>query len=186
MKATMLGPALAAGALALLDARAAGATDLQLTTGVLGAGSAWRGDAAVAAHLQFGARFEDLVGPYARVEEGYASVDERLFTALSLGVQLWLRVDEARPYFRLGLLHQHEEPVGFVEHEPASALVGVGDGIRHRTGGELAVGCEYPVYVDGDFHVFAGADAFARLFPDSVGPIVYGGAGARFGFDYAL
>ncbi len=73
-----------------------------------------------------------------------------------------------------------------VANDFGSALFGVGDGIRHRAGGEMGLGAELPVYVDGDLSLFAGIDATAKLFPDDLGPMLYVGGGATFGVGYAL
>src|SRR5262245_14961960 len=96
-----------AGAAPLGEARAA---DIQLAIGAMGAGTDWRGDGVAATTLKIGVRGWDVIAPYFMSRLGYASVDSRLVTMLSLGVQAWGRLGPLRPYVRLGVAHQHEEP----------------------------------------------------------------------------
>ena len=66
----------------------------------------------------------------------------------SLGGQLWGRIGVARPYVRASLLHPHEGSLSVVAKDYLRAAFGVGDGIRHRAGGEVAVGVDVPLVVE--------------------------------------
>ena len=62
------------------------------------------------------------------------TIDDRVLTYLSLGSTLYGHIGIARPYVRLALVHQHEEPTSAYRDDPFGAMFGVGDGIRHRGG----------------------------------------------------
>jgi hypothetical protein len=91
--------------------RGARATEVDLAIGASGAASEWRGDGAALGGTKLGLRFGDLVGVHAMGRMGYGTVDQRILTYLGLGAQIWGRVGRTRPYFRLELVHMHEEPV---------------------------------------------------------------------------
>jgi hypothetical protein len=162
------------------------ATDYQLALGASAAGSEWRGDAIGYSSLKTGLRFGDIAGPYLQGRVGYGTVDERLLTLLSLGGQIWGRIGGTRPYARLAFLHQHEESMSVVAGDFGSALFGVGDGIRHRAGGELGAGLDIPLVRRDDLTLFGTVDASAKLFPDDLGPMVYAGGGLHLGMGYDL
>jgi hypothetical protein len=170
----------------MLIASPARAGDIQLAVGATGAGTEWRGDAAAYGSLDIGYRFADIVGIYVQGQEGYAAVDQRLLTLVALGVQLWGRLGPTRPYARVAAIHQHEESMSVVAEDPAGALFGVGDGIRHRFGGEAGVGLDVPVYQEKDLSLFVTGEGSVKIFPDDLGPLVYAGAGLGFGMNYHL
>jgi hypothetical protein len=116
---------------------------------------------------------------------GYASVDERLLTYLSLGPEIRPHLFErVRPYARGLVVHQHEENVDAAQNQPYQALVGVGDGIRHRAGVAAGLGLEIPFaeHLQGDF--YASIDLAATYFPDDRGPHRYLTAGASIGLKW--
>jgi hypothetical protein len=106
---------------------------------------------------------------------------------IQLGAQIWARIGLTRPYLRVGLVHQHEESWAAYKADIVQSFLGVGDGIRHRGGGEFALGVDVPIkqYQKWQFHFTA--EGFATVFPpDNRGPRAYGGGTAGFGFNYAL
>jgi hypothetical protein len=179
---------LAVAMLALtMTARSAEAADFRLEVGTTAAGTSWRGDAATYGHLKLAFRFFDLFGPYGQGHLGYGVVDERLLTLLALGAQIWTPpLGPARIHGRLAFLHQHEESISVVAGDYASALFGIGDGIRHRAGGEAGLGVDLSLWTRNDFELFGAVDASAKLFPDDLGPLVYVGGGLHLGFNYTL
>lgn len=173
-------------AAATLTSVEASATDFQLTVGADAAGSEWRGDFAGSGSLKLGFRFVDLIGVYFQGREGYALVDQRFITQLALGTQIWGTLGVTRPYARLAVVHQHEESLAVVAGDVGSMLIGIGDGIRHRFGGELGAGLDVPFYKKRDLSFFAGVDVYAKLLPDDLGPLVQAGGGFNLGMSYAL
>ena len=171
---------------ATLTATDAQAHDFRLRAGTSAQGSEWRGDFAGYGSLELGVRFADIAGVYIGGHEGYGIVDDRLLTLVTLGGQVWLDYGRFRPYAKLGFVHQHEESLSVVANDFGSAIFGIGDGIRHRAGGELGLGLDIAVWEREDFELFASVSADARLFPDDLGPLVYAGGGLGVGFNYAL
>lgn len=172
--------------LAVLPATARG-TELRAEAGVSAAGTEWRGDVAGYGHLALGVRLIDYLGFYARGDVGYAAVDTRMLTLLSLGVQGWTpMLGPLRIFGRAGFIHQHEESWSVVAGNVGSALLGIGDGIRHRAGVGTGLGVEVPFWNKRGFTWFAKVDGTANIFPDPLGPRVYGGGGVGLGFDYEL
>lgn len=178
--------------------RSAVAGDFQLAVGASGAATEWRGDVAVYSSLKLGYRFADLVGVYGMGRLGYGAVDDRMLTLLSFGAQVWGQIDAARPYARIGFAHQHEESLVVVRDDVGGALFGVGDGIRHRAGGEGAIGVEIP-FADigrgasgavpsgrGRVQMFGALEGSALWLPNAQGPNVYGGGGVSLGMSYWL
>jgi hypothetical protein len=178
--------ALGALALAWLAPSVAHAAEFQMRGTLGGEASTWRGDGAIDGGLALGLRFADLASFYLMTRVGYAAVDERMLTMVQVGGQIWGRVGVTRPYFRFGLVHQHEESAAAVGSDVAGALFGVGDGIRHRAGMEWAVGVDYPFAKRRSWQFFGSAEALLSLFPDSKGPEVYGGGSLGLGFNYSL
>ena len=68
-----------------------------------------------------------------------------------------------------------------------SAIFGVGDGIRHRSGGEIGLGLDVPVYEkEKKLQLYLAIEGSAKLFPDDLGPKVYGGGGIAFGTNFMI
>ncbi len=107
--------------------------------------STWRGDYGGGAALQLGARWSHTIGVDALVWESLATVNERMNTGLTLGLNATIPRDGIRPYARLFAIHQHEEGLVSVAYQPFGAVFGVGAGIRHRYGGGLSAGIETPI-----------------------------------------
>lgn len=162
------------------------ASELVGGTGAGGAGSAWEGDAALWSSLRLGWRLEDVVAPTFVGRLGWAAVDDRMLTLLTVGVQGWARVGTTRPWVRLALAHQHEESLAAVQQEPLGAVAGVGVGIRHRAGAEGALGLDVPIREWPRAELVFGGEVYADWFPDPRGPEWYLGGGLTLGVFYRL
>lgn len=180
---------------AMLAALLAGGTGLahagevDLALGLDAADSDWDDDRLSYGSFKAGYRFDGL--PWFQLtyigKLGYGTVDERLLTYLSLGPEVRPALSEVvRPYLRGTVVHQHEENVDAAQDQPYQALVGVGDGIRHRAGVAGALGVELPFaqHLVGDF--YASLDLSATYFPDDRGPHRYLTAGVSLGFKWDL
>jgi hypothetical protein len=174
------------GCAVLVAPAAAAATELRLSGGASAAGTEWPGDVAGWTSLKLGVRFVDLVGVFAQGRLGYALVDDRILSLISVGAELHGRIGPTRPYVLLAALHQHEETRQLVYDDPVASVFGIGDGIRHRAGGELGLGIEIPFYRKDPVEAFVGVDASAKIFPDDLGPMLYAGAGLSIGVNHAL
>jgi hypothetical protein len=170
----------------LLLTRTASAGEIQLASGPGAYGSDWRGDGAFAQSLKLGYRIADVVAIDTVSRLGYATVDERVITYLSLGVTAYARLGIVRPWVRLALVHQHEEPLPAVRDDPGGTLFGVGDGIRHRGGGGTSLGFDVPVHKKDKTEVFLGLDSSLAYFPDPRGPSLYFGGSLWAGVHYSL
>ncbi len=167
-------------------ARGASAAEFQLEVGADAAGTEWRGDVVSSGSLKLGFRFMDMLGVYFHGREGYGLVDQRMMTQLALGAQIWGRLGITRPYARLSAIHQHEESLAVIAGDVGSMFLGIGDGIRHRFGGELGLGLQVPFWERKDLSFFAGGEGYAKLMPDDLGPFVQAGGGFNLGLTYAL
>jgi hypothetical protein len=173
-------------AVVTLAPASARAGEVQLALGLGGEGSSWRGDGAGFGSLQLSYRFRDLIAPYFLARIGYAAVDQRMLTFLSLGAQVWARIGQVRPFARIGLVHQHEETMSSVADEPFGAVFGVGDGIRHRAGVDGGLGVDIPFAKQKSWEFHARIEALLTGFPDVRGPTFYGGGNLSVGFNYSL
>ena len=70
--------------------------------------------------------------------------------------------------------------------DPAGALFGVGDGIRHRAGGDFAVGFDLPLHHGPALDVYATVEAVADWFPDPRGPSLYALGSAALGVSHSF
>jgi hypothetical protein len=176
-------------ALCAAGTRLAHAGEVDLALGLDAADSDWEDDRLSYGSFKAGYRFAGL--PWFQLtyigKLGYGTVDERMLTYLSLGPEVRPALSEAvRPYLRGTVVHQHEENVDAAQDQPYQALVGVGDGIRHRAGVAGALGVEFPFaqHLVGDF--YASLDLSATYFPDDRGPHRYLTAGVSIGFKWDL
>ncbi len=168
--------------------RAAHAADYYLEGGVLGGGSTWSphdGNVAGALHTGF-AFAKNIVGVEVQGRLGYAGIDTRLLEGLGFGTKLSIPLDPVSPHLRVGVLHLHEEPIAAVKHDVGGAIVGVGDGIRHRFGLDTAIGLDWTFAKTRKLAYFASAEAYLDVFPDDKGPLLYSGGGLGIGFRYHL
>jgi hypothetical protein len=149
--------------------------------------STWRGDVAAYAPLWLGYRYKRLVSLDALTRLGYATVDQRVLTYLSLGGTIWAHLGKVQPYFRLALVHQHEESRAAIDADPHGALFGVGNGIRHRGGYAASTGFLVPLQRARRLgHWYVGLETWATYFPDNRGPAIYAGGSGWLGFAFRL
>lgn len=177
--------------LAVLVAGLAGAAshlahagELDVALGLDAADSDWEEDHLSYGTFKAGYRFAGL--PWLQLtyigKIGYATVDERLLTYLSLGPEVRPQLfDSVRPYARALVVHQHEENVDAAENQPYQSLVGVGDGIRHRGGVAGGLGLEIPIVEHQKGDMYGSIDLAATYFPDDRGPHRYLTAGVSIG-----
>lgn len=173
-------------ALVTLAPARADAGEIQVATGPGVQASSWRGDGTFGQSLRLGYRFADLVAIDFLGRLGYGTVDDRLVTLVSLGGTIYGRIGKVRPYARLALVHQHEEPLPGVREDAFGALFGVGDGIRHRGGFGSSLGVDVPLHKGKTTELVVGADATGSWFPDPRGPNLYAGGSLWLGLNFAL
>lgn len=166
--------------------RAAEAGEIQVATGPGVYGSSWRGDGSFGQALRVGYRFGDLIAIDSVGRLGYATVDERVITYLSLGGTLYGRIGKLRPFVRLALVHQHEEPLPGVREDPFGTVFGVGDGIRHRGGFGSGLGFDLPVHKNKNTELVVGVETSGAWFPDPRGPKLYGGGSLWLGLNFGI
>ena len=177
---------LSAAALAASPARAG---ELDLAIGADAGASSWDEGAVGHGTFKLGYRF---LRPWFQLtylgKIGYASIDERVLSYFAVGAEVRpsLAGGRVRPYLRASLVHQHEEPLVAIEHQPFQSLIGVGDGIRHRGGGALALGVELPLRPHERGRWYASIDLTSTYFPDDRGPEHYVTLGAGLGVTWDL
>lgn len=162
------------------------AGEFQLSLGIGGAGTEWRGDGSLHSQLKIGYRLWDWLGFYGDFHLGYAHVDQRVMTLFSLGVQAWAKWGIVRPYARFSLLHQHEESLSVIAGDFLSAIVGIGEGIRHRGGLSLALGADIPLFKKKKLEFFLTIEGIVKWFPGDMGPAIYAGGILGFGLNYKM
>lgn len=104
--------------------------------------------------------------------EGLVASDLRQVGAISFG----LRWSPGAVYTRASFMHLHEVPWAVVEDDPVLSTIGSAEGIRHRSGLELAVGLLAPLLpqeVPGQ-RLGAYIELATSVFPDDYGPRLYG------------
>ena|SRR5688572_7228608 len=164
---------------------AAHAGELQIALGAAGEATTWEGDSAVYSSLQIGWRFRERVSIDFLGRLGYGQVDDRMLTYFSVGAGLWGRWGSTRPHLHLGVVHQHEEPIAVLEANPFEALLGVGDGIRHRAGGQISAAIDLPIGRLWRHPLFLSLGLQATRFIDDRGPGVQWGAGVGLRWTWA-
>jgi hypothetical protein len=175
---------LSAAALAPIQRARAGALDLSI--GIDAGDSEWD-DHVSDGTFKLGYRFWR---PWFEVvylgKLGYANVDDRVLTYLSLGIEARPPIDtwRVRPYARAALVHQHEENRSSIDAQPWQSALGVGDGIRHRGGAMAALGLEIPFHDHAHGDWYAAIEADGTYFPDDRGPHRYLSVGASVGFNW--
>lgn len=162
------------------------AGQFRVAVGFGGAGTEWRGDGSGHGQLKFGYRFNSIIGAYADLQLGYSVVDQRVTTMLAIGVQAWAHWGPLWPYARLSLVHQHEESLSVIAGEFHKAILGIGEGIRHRGGFALALGTDWMILKKKRLELFASVEAYAKWFPGDMGPAVYVGGLLGFGMHYSI
>jgi hypothetical protein len=175
---------------ALFATNDARATDVQLVAaaGATTYASTWRGDFGVGSALRLGVRLGHVIQPDIQTGESYATVNRRINTALTLGVTGFLPIAPITPYGRLFVLHQHEEGLVSVENTPFGFVLGIGSGIRHRAGGGLTIGVDFPLKtLSKRANTTFFVEGTTTYFPDNtLGPSAYFGLSAGVSLDYLL
>lgn len=177
----------AGGAMPEADDGGAPAAELEAQIGLGALASDWQGDFGAQGLFKVGLRLWEVVGLHALTRLGYAGVDQRLLTFLSIGVQLWpVRAGDFAAHVRLAGFHQHEESLAAVDENPGGAVFGVGVGIRHRYGVEAALGVEHRLTDWGRTEVFGAAELTGALAYYSSGPDAYSGLYLSLGVHHPL
>jgi len=165
----------------------ASAGEIQVAGGPGAYASSWRGDGTFGQALKVGYRFADRIAIDSMGRLGYGTVDERIITYLSLGATLYGRLGPVRPYARLAVVHQHEEPSPGVRADPYGTVFGVGDGIRHRAGFGSSLGLDLPIQkTKSGVELIVGIDTSGVWFPDPRGPKIYAGGALWLGVNFGL
>jgi hypothetical protein len=161
--------------------------ELALGVSLAGGTTDWRGDAAAYGGIAIGLRLFGVITPFAEARVGYGVVDQRLLTYLSLGVEAgFFATKTVYPRALVGFVHQHEESMASVAEEPAGALLGIGNGIRHRAGVQFGLGCDFTLLRRPKVALTLGPELVGAYLGYSSGPNLYGFIGARFGTRVAL
>jgi len=161
-------------------------TEAILETAMAGGSSSWAGDPVALSEMRLGFRFMETGALYFQGALGYAPVNSRELVQVAFGAQFWLRLWHVRPYLRVGAIHQHEESTAAWKTDFAESLFGVGNGIRHRAGGEGGLGVDVPFYRGEKVEVVGSIEASTPFFPDERGPHFYLLGGLGLGVHYAL
>lgn len=161
--------------------------ELLASLGLAVGGSGWSGDVLGYASLTLGVRLFRFVTPFGMLRMGYANVDQRLLTFLSLGMQFGYPVrNRAYPFLRLGFVHQHEESLAALVETPLGAVLGIGNAIRHRAGGQAALGCDFVVLRGARGELSLGPEVMLAYLGYSSGPNLYGSVGVQLGGSFTL
>ena len=162
------------------------AGDIRVAVGIGGAGTEWRTDGMFNTKLKIGYRFLDVFAIYGDFGLGYADVDQRVITQFAIGVQGWLKFGIVRPYLRVSLVHQHEESLSVIAGDFGRAILGIGEGIRHRGGVEFGLGADFPFYQRKRLRLYLSVEAFLKWFPGDMGPAIYAGGNLGFGMNWTI
>ena len=172
--------------LPLLLTSRADAGELVVATGPSAGITTWRTDAFLTQGFQAGYKPIERLAFDVAGRAGYGTVDQRMMAGIGLGVTAYVLTGGLRPYARLGLLHQHEEPVSNVREKPLETLSAVGPDVRHRSAAQTSIGLEIRAVRVKKTEVFFAVDALATFFADSRGPSVYGGGQLWLGMLHGL
>lgn len=177
-----------AAAICMCLPRVASAGELLLATGPSAGATSWRSDAFVAQGLRVGFRPMPRLAFDAASGVGYALVDQRVTANIGLGATFFFATEAFRPFLRLGVLHQHEEPASNVREDPLETLSAVGPDVRHRSALVSSLGIEVrAVRANANkTEIFFAMDANAASFVDTRGPSLYAGGGLWLGLHHAL
>lgn len=161
--------------------------ELLARLGIAAGASSWRGDALGYGSLELGLRLFRALTVFGMARMGYAPVDERILTMLSLGLEGGYPIrGRYWPYVRLGFVHQHEESVAAAAADPLATPLGIGTGIRHRAGLQAGVGCDFVLRGGRRGDVTLGPEVTVAYLSYSSGPQFYGLVGLQAGGSLAL
>lgn len=161
--------------------------ELLAAVGLSAGGSGWSSDALAYASIMLGVRLFRVITPFGMLRLGYANVDQRLLTFLSLGLQFGYPVhSRAYPYGRLGFVHQHEESLAALADNLAGVVLGIGYAIRHRAGAQAALGCDFVLLRGHRGDLVLGPEVMLAYLGYSSGPNIYGSVGVQLGGSLTL
>ena len=159
----------------LASAQPARAGELDLAYGLGATTSAWKDDTGVSSSLKVGYFFSRLpwLAPIFVGRFELVPVDDRMVHYFSLGAEAKGTVGPVRLYGRAGIVHVHEETRSAFGDHPFTSILGVGDGLRHRAGGNLGIGVELPLRWWGTSDLYGVLDISTTGFADDRGPAWY-------------
>lgn len=161
--------------------------ELLLKLALLGGGTTWDGDGLGYGSLLLAFRLFRVVSVYGQARLGYARVDQRILTLLSVGLEGTYPIrNKYWPYLRLGFVHQHEESLAAAAQDPLGTLLGIGTGIRHRAGLHASLGCDITLWRGRRSDVQLGPELAFSYLGYSSGPSFYGMAGIQASGSLAL
>jgi hypothetical protein len=160
--------------------------EIHVAIGALFGGSSWRGDGLGYGGIDLGFRLFRIVTPLAGAWLGYAGVDQRLLTRISVGLDLGYTFGRVRPHIFGMFVHQHEESLAAVAQEPFGAVLGIGSGIRHRAGVNAGLGVEIRALHRGPLDLSVGPDLGFMYLTYSSGPNWYWYGGVHLSADIRL
>jgi hypothetical protein len=145
--------------------------ELSVGVGVHGGATDWAGDPLGYGSFDIGLRLWRVVTPYVGAALGYARIDQRLLTRLTLGVGFGVTLaDRFRPRGYVAFVHQHEESLASVAQQPFGAVLGIGNGIRHRAGVHVGVAFDFVLYRTPTSALSLGPDLSFMYLTYSSGP----------------
>lgn len=154
--------------------------ELVLKLALLGGGTTWQGDGLGYGSLLLAARLFRVVSIYGQARLGYARVDQRILTLLSVGLEGTYPIrNKYWPFLRLGFVHQHEESLAAAAQDPLGTLLGIGTGIRHRAGLHGSLGCDIALWRGRRGDILLGPELAFSYLGYSSGPNFYGMAGIQ-------
>ena len=180
----MLAAMLAAG-LGLASSEAS-AGELSVVSGPTAGATSWRTDVFVTQGLRLGYRPTPRLVFDVATSLGYATVDRRMTAGIGLGATLFVLPGAVRPFLRLGLQHQHEEPASNVREDPLETLSAVGPDVRHRSAGVASLGVELAALRVRSSEILFALEGASTWFVDDRGPSVYAGGGLWLGLHHGI
>ncbi len=148
--------------------------ELNVGVGAEFGASNWSGDPLAYGGITLGFRLFRIITPYVGGALGYARVDERLLTRITVGLDLgYTFARRVRPHIHGAFVHQHEESLAAVAQEPFGAVLGIGSGIRHRAGVHSGLGVDIRLLTRGAVELSAGPDFSFTYLTYSSGPTWY-------------
>jgi len=162
--------------------------ELHFSIGLQGGASGdWNNDGLGHGMINVGFRIYRVVMPFVAGSLGYARVDQRLLTRVIIGLGFGGLIRELfYPRAFVAFVHQHEESLASVAHEPAGALLGIGSGIRHRAGLYAGVGLDYVFFKRPTVSLTIGPEFSFMYLTYSVGPSWYFAGGINFATNVRL
>ena len=151
------------------------AGELDVAYGLGATTSAWEDDSGFSSSLKVGYFFSRLpwLAPIFVGRLELVPVDDRMVHYFSIGAEARRRLGPVRGYMRLGLVHVHEESRSAFRDHVLQSIVGIGDGLRHRAGGNAGLGVELPLRRFGASDLYGVLDVSATAFADDRGPSWY-------------